>query len=50
MGRFDTFAIIGKYTKNKVRASIIISSIKFVNNINLWFNVCFPIIVKALKI
>ena len=47
MGRFDTFTIIGKYTENKVRISIIISSIEFVNNINLWFYVYLPMIIKA---
>ena len=34
MGRFDTFTIVEKFTKNKVFTSIIIFSIEFVNNKN----------------
>ena len=47
MSRVDTFTIIRKYTKNKVRTSLIISSLEFVNNKNLLSYVCFPIIVKV---
>ena len=47
MSRVDTFTIIRKHTKNKVRTSLIISSLEFVNNKNLLSYVCFPIIVKV---